>query len=164
MNSKTTVSETKKAKRSFIAPLKNSFRDFWRTVRKVRVPTAKEWWHSFWRVVIIVVSFAIVLAFIDYGLVQGTFRLQRFLPPVVENETLSYWYLGVLVFTGILSAAGVLFQQGSSDGLTSLLGSGSQYQGSIAGAVKKISKFTLIVGILFLLLCLFSPMFLGGLY
>lgn len=163
MNSKT-VSENKKAKRSPIAALKNSFRDFWRTVRKVRIPTVKEWWHSFWRVVLIVVIFAVLLSIVDYGLVQGTFRLQGILPAIVENETLSYWYLGALIFSGLLSAVGVLFQEGSSDGLTSMLGSGSQYQGSIAGAVKKISKFTLIVGIIFLLLCLFSPMFLGGLY
>lgn len=156
--------KTVKAKGERNNPLLKIFKDFWRTVRKVRIPTVKEWFGSFWRVVLIVGIFATLLAVIDYGLIQGTLRVQQFLPDFVESDKLSYGYLTVLIILGILSVVGVLFQQGSSDGLTSLLGSGSQYQGSIAGAVKKISKFTLIVGILFLLFCLFSPMFLGGLY
>lgn len=161
---KKTIDDSKKVKQSKFASPKRAIKDFWDTVRKVRVPTIKEWWASFWKVLLVVITFAILLAIIDYALVQGTFGLQGILPNIVNSETLSYWYIGALVLTGILSVIGVLFQQGSSDGLTSLLGSGSQYQGSIAGAVKKISKFTLIVGLLFLLLCLFSPMFLGGLY
>lgn len=163
MNNKT-VSESSVKKVSPIKSLKKNLNDFWSTVRKVRVPSVKEWWNSFWRVVLIVVIFAVILALIDYGLLQATFGLQGLLPEIVESKTLGYWYIGALGLTGLLSVIGVLFQQGSSDGLTSLLGSGSQYQGSIAGAIKKISKFTLIVGLLFLLLCLFSPMFLGGLY
>lgn len=150
--------------RSKASSMSGAFKEFWQTVRKVRVPGISEWWKSFWRVVLIVVFFAILLALIDYVLLQGTLRLQNFLPDFVESETFSYVYVGALVLTGILSAIGVLFQQGSSDGLTSMLGSGSQYQGSIAGAVRKISIFTLVVGALFVLLCLFSPMFLGGLY
>lgn len=153
-----------KRERKVLSTITQPLRRFWSTVKKVKVPTIGQWWHSFWRVVLIVLIFATVLSVIDYFLIQGTFGLQGVLPEVVESRNLSIGYLVALILAGILSVTGVLFQQGSSDGLTSLLGSGSQYQGSIAGAVKKISKFTLIVGIIFLALCLFSPMFLGGLY
>lgn len=159
MNNITKEESKKDSKISF----RDSFRDFWKTVRGVSIPTVKEWLHSLWRVLIIVLCVALLITVLDYGLLQGTFGLQGILPTVSDSETVSYWYLGALILAGILSVIGVLFQQGSSDGLTSLLGSGSQYQGSIAGAVKRISVFTLVVGFIFGALCLLSPMFLEGL-
>lgn len=153
---------TKKREKAKDSPLKLAFRDFADTVRKVSIPTIKEWLYSFWRVLVIVACMALVITALDYGLLQASFGLQGVLPSISDSETIAYWYLGALIFTGILSVVGVLFQQGSSDGLTSLLGSGSQYQSSIAGAAKRISLFTLTIGTVFAVLCLFSPMFLEG--
>lgn len=142
---------------------RSGFRDFWSTVRGVTLPTVKEWLHSFWRVLVIVTCVALLITALDYGLLQTTFGLQGILPSLGDSENIGYWYLGVLIFTGVLSVIGVLFQQGSSDGLTSLLGSGSQHQSSIAGAAKRISLFTLTIGSIFAVLCLISPVFLEGL-
>lgn len=148
-------------KRKF--PFSDSFKDFWSTVRGVHLPSFSDWLSTFWRVLLIVSIVAAVITALDYGLIQGAFGLQGILPPIGDSDKIAYGYLGTLVFFGLLSIIGVLFQQGSSDGLTSLLGSGSQYKSSIAGAAKRISTFTLVVGVIFGVLCLFSPMFLEGL-
>lgn len=142
--------------------IRPAFRDFVSTVRGISFPTLKQWFHSFWRVLIIVTCVALLITALDYGLLQGSFGLQGILPSLSESENVAYWYFGALVLTGVLSLIGVLFQQGSSDGLTSLLGSGSQHQSSIAGAAKRISLFTLTIGTVFAVLCLLSPMFLEG--
>lgn len=142
---------TKKKEKSFI-----------QVVKETSIPTQKQWWHSYWRVVIITVAIAVLLIAADYGFSQATLFAQSSMPAINLGKTGVNIYIGALFLMGILTAAGVLIQQGTTDGLTSMFGSNIQYSSSMSAMTKKISKITLFFGIAFTILCLVSPIVLGG--
>lgn len=140
----------------------SKFKEFWNTVRKTSVPSLKQWWHSYWRVVLITVGIALVLIFADYGFSQFAIFAQSHMPTLDLGSLIQKIYIGALFVTGVLTAIGILIQRGTSDGLTSMFGSNVQFSTSISGVTKRIAKFTLIMGIIFAVLCFVSPLVLGG--
>lgn len=152
---KDTSTEKKKSKNSF-------FGEYKKIVKKMYKPDMELWWHTFWRVLTILIISGIVLFLVDWTLLKGVLNLQGVLPSF-DNETLKWIYKGSIVLLCIVAGTGVLAQQGGdSGGLTAMLGSSVQY-GDVTGSYsKKISKTTYVSSFLLLLLCLFSPVILGG--
>lgn len=142
--------------------LKAWFEDYEHTIKQITYPTKKEWFTNFWKVCGVVVTLGILFLVFDYLVLKIVLMLHENLPHLTGPDVLITLYMVFLVITGLLTVAGVLFQKGTSDGLTSLFGSNMQASTSISGVIQKVSKFTVYVGSFFTLLCLFAPVMLGS--
>lgn len=139
----------------------NKLAKFRETVQKVTVPDRRTWWSTLVRVSAILLVAGAVLFLVDWGLLRGVLGLQSMMVRLDESWV-SWIYLSLLTLTGLLASIGVLSQQGDSAGLSSMLGSSMQ-SGDVTGRVgNRVAMLTVVLGVLFVTLAFFSPIFLEG--
>lgn len=138
------------------------FKNYYKVIKKITVPTKKQWWETLWKVSLIIIIFGAILFITDYLLFEGILGLQSLMSPL-GVRWIEIFYAVAIFLTGVISGVGVLSQQGDdSGGLTAMLGSTVQY-GDITGSIsKRVSKITFVSSSVFLIMILFSPIFLGG--
>ena len=146
-----------------MSKLNSRLSGFWKVVKKVTTPTRKEWLNIFIRVSLILLIAGAVLFVVDWLLLKGILTFQGYVQEV-QAPWLSWSYLVVLVMSGFLAGIGVLSQQGSDAGLSSMLGSSVQ-AGDVTGRIgNRVARLTVALGALFVIFSLFSPIFLKGLF
>lgn len=134
-----------------------------KVIKKITVPTKRQWWSTLWRVSLILVVFGALLFVIDYLLLEGVLGLQTAMTPL-GVRWVEVFYSVLIFLTGLVAAISILSTSGGDEGgLSSMLGSGVQYGDVTGGFGRKVSKTIFISSGLLLVLALFAPVFLGGL-
>ena len=130
--------------------------------RKVTKPSGKQWFDTFWKVLLIAVVLGVFFLGFDYAASRVVVGFQNIIQISEGSSMLAIIYTAIIVLVGVVSVASILLQQGSSDGLTSLFGSSIEYGGSsISGLTGKVSTISVVSMALFILLVLFSPIVYG---
>lgn len=145
--------------RAFLASLEEDYRHILPALHR---PSGHEWGRTLWRVSLILLVLGLLIMGADYLLAEGVMAFQGLLAPLPLGPGVTAAYLVFMVVLGLLTAGGILLQQGTTDGLTSLFGSSSGFGGGSASFGKHVAYFTHATGGLFLLAILASPALLGG--
>lgn len=130
-------------------------------IKKITKPTKGEWINTLWKVSLILSVFGLLLFSVDWLLLKGILGFQSWESPL-GITWLAVAYIIVILLTGLVAVLSVLAQEGTSQGITSALGSSVQYGDTTGIVVKRISKIAVYSSGLLLVEVLFAPVFLGG--
>lgn len=131
------------------------------TARRVHRPSFSEWKKEYKWVLVVVLGSVLTIMAVDWLALLGRDALLGILPNS-GGGTVETIFLVVYVLCGLLTLGSVLLLRGSTGGLSSLLGSSVEYGAmSTAGFEQKITRFMVTMAVTFVLMTLFSPLFLS---
>lgn len=131
------------------------------TVRKVHHPSFPEWKKEYKWVLLGVAGSVLVIMGMDWLALLGRAALVDFLPQMGGGAAETIFTVAYII-CGLLALGSILLLRGSTGGLSSLLGSSVEYGAmSTAGFEQKITRFMVTMSVTFVLMTLFSSLFLS---
>lgn len=144
---------------SFKDKISKTAKEYKAVYKRIHWPSLNDWKKEYWKVLLGIIVMGILFTGVDWLFLEGISLLQAWIAGPGLEGIGNGIYTTLMIVSGTLLALVIFLQRGTTDGLTSMFGSGFEFGGSsVAGLTSRVSAATIILASIFAFLCLMSPL------